>query len=677
MPKSTLKIILPILLIATAVIIPTVSFGAGFSKCGLSPSTWTACITEGFEWVVIQLGWMLGALSGFLISLASGFMQALIVASGGIMNSPIVLEGFKITLSVANLGFVLAIIIIAFATILRMQNYAAKQLLWKLIVAALLVNFSFALAGVIIDFNNIFGNYFLSAASPEKIETLSNNLANTLDLQKIAGVTPEGGSVNSFVQTFITLVAVVSFNFLAVITIFALAFMLLARYIWLTLLLILMPIAWLLWIFPNLNNLTKKWWSNFIKWNFFFPAVSFFLYLSILSASKIDELIKSGSVNLPSQSAAIVAGLSVGTIVLFIQMLVQIGLILGGLMAANAMGISGASTALGIAGTAKKWATGVAGRIAKSPYTLGKAGVAAAGRPLVKAGAQSLSNVLSRFAPHYAAGTISRLNAFASRKPEVEERQKQYSGFTKEQWDRVKKTMPRDPIDRTALLAEASKRRDIEGLTDGAFSGLSDKQKQTRLAEITKREDVMERIGTLPAGQQAIEAMNIVKEDIIKQYADTAKKINPDLIKEVANVYPQMSEQLTGKSVEETSSKIGGDKAVQLSDAALSNAKVVLNLSEGAISAILKGSKVQAEAVALTIKNAVSQPLQKIVTDIGKTQQALKIAPREQIEPLKADLRRLLEEQRKMLASATESQRKAYSRLQILNQRIGSKTNLE
>jgi hypothetical protein len=56
---------------------------------------------------------------------------------------------------VANLGFVLFIILIALATIVRYQDYEAKKLLPRLIAAAILVNFSIAIPTVILNFTHI------------------------------------------------------------------------------------------------------------------------------------------------------------------------------------------------------------------------------------------------------------------------------------------------------------------------------------------------------------------------------------------------------------------------------------------------------------------------------------------------------------------------------------------
>ena len=86
-------------------------------------------------------------------------------------------------MSFTNLGFVLAIIVIAFATIFRIQSYAMKQVLWKLIVAALLVNFSLVIAGAFINIaDNVtssFNNKILGASGVG----LSTKLAGVLNTQ--------------------------------------------------------------------------------------------------------------------------------------------------------------------------------------------------------------------------------------------------------------------------------------------------------------------------------------------------------------------------------------------------------------------------------------------------------------------------------------------------------------
>src|SRR3989338_5239251 len=76
-----------------------------------------------FNWVSLTVGNLIGVVAGFLISIASSLIGILINLGPQITSSPLVREGFRLTLSMTNLGFVIAIIVIAFATMLRLQSY--------------------------------------------------------------------------------------------------------------------------------------------------------------------------------------------------------------------------------------------------------------------------------------------------------------------------------------------------------------------------------------------------------------------------------------------------------------------------------------------------------------------------------------------------------------------------
>ena len=61
---------------------------------------------------------------------------------------------WQIMRDLANIGIIGGLVATAIATILQIQNYSANKLLARLIIAALLVNFSYFFAGAIIDSSN-------------------------------------------------------------------------------------------------------------------------------------------------------------------------------------------------------------------------------------------------------------------------------------------------------------------------------------------------------------------------------------------------------------------------------------------------------------------------------------------------------------------------------------------
>ena len=105
-----------------------------------------------FPLQLLVMGILFGinALLGLLLAIASHMVVFFINLGVVITKLPAVSNGLDSTIKIANLAFVLAIIVIAFATIFRWENYAAKKMLPRLIIAALLVNFSFLIGEVTI-----------------------------------------------------------------------------------------------------------------------------------------------------------------------------------------------------------------------------------------------------------------------------------------------------------------------------------------------------------------------------------------------------------------------------------------------------------------------------------------------------------------------------------------------
>ena len=372
------------------------------------------------NWATIWIAFGISYVGGLLISLAGTIIQVVISAGNNVLTSPMVQTGFKIALDITNLGFVLAIILIAFTTMFRLQSYDTKQFLKNLIVAAVLVNFSLLIAGVVIDASNVFGNFFLNAASPGDITKFADNLAGALNIQKILGVTPNASDtylVGSFVKagasyftTLASISAVVIFNTFLVITFYAIAIMLLLRYLWLVFLIIIMPLAWLAYTFPAFSKHFSEWWEKFLHWNIFYPLVTLFLYLGVQSSQAIGSLIAGTS----GQGAAFngntlasaekLTGLGVSTLAGFIQIFVQVAIMLGGLYAASRLKVVGAEAAM-------KLATGIQNRV------LGVAkvatGVPAAGefakRRSAAAGTAAVSGIVSSKPWKSVAGGLSRV----------------------------------------------------------------------------------------------------------------------------------------------------------------------------------------------------------------------------------------------------------------------------
>ena len=341
-------------------------------------------------WVAFVVNYIFSLIAGVFIAFETWIIQIVLQMNTTIVNSVVVQSGFEVTLSLANLGFVAAIIVIAIATILRIQTYGIKQILWKLIIAALLVNFSLVIAGAIINFSDQltlpflrafpgagggfinFADSIASAYQPQQyLNPQDQNTAQVTD-QELAGFASAAGSS---LGRMIAPIAAASMgllgNLMIVIVLGAIGILLLIRYMYLTILLILMPLAWVSWIFPAWQGQWRNWWSKFFRWTLFAPISIFFLWLVLNAGAAIhgktqDSPFSDVNTTITSGSSGVSGGLFelfgdalapvLGT---FLNGLVLAGLTVGGLIAANSLSILGAGAAMNVA---KNAATGL-GRV--------------------------------------------------------------------------------------------------------------------------------------------------------------------------------------------------------------------------------------------------------------------------------------------------------------------------
>jgi len=301
-----------------------------------------------------------------ILSFIAGLIDFGLDLGNRVTNLEAVTTGWNIVLSVTNLGFVLAIIVIAFATIFRIEGYEMRRTLVKLIVAALLVNFSMVIAGAFLSVSNVFVNYLQTAAFSE--QSISSVLGGAFQPQVLlAGpdIPTAADGANAFGSAMISLIFVVIAFFIIILTIATLVLMLLYRFFMLAFLLILSPIVWLMWVFPGTQQYWRQWWGEFIRWTFFAPIVLFFVYLAAATATvlrgggdRISEVV-TGAVG--SEGIQALANNTVTSQDFFTNLLnslILVGLLIGGIFVANKIGINGGNIGVQLGGQAAKLAWG-------------------------------------------------------------------------------------------------------------------------------------------------------------------------------------------------------------------------------------------------------------------------------------------------------------------------------
>lgn len=304
------------------------------------------------ESVLTQTIYLLGLIAAWFVGIMGNLFNSILQFTTKMLAQTIVYDGWTITRDIVNMFFILGLVVIAFATILRIETYGMKTLLPKFIIIALLINFSYLACGIIIDAANIPTKYFADLiVEKDKAEIgvggfmvaslLEPNANNEGVSVEIVPDDPYALLLHRLVETLI--------NFLAGFALLIGAILLVTRMGALWVLIILAPFAWFFSIFPKLQQHASKWWDTFLKWAFFAPIYIFFIYLSI----RLINTLKIESVKPGGMSDEFGFG-----IIALTQFVIALILLLGAPMVATSMGGKAATSTMTFAkgalkGTAK------------------------------------------------------------------------------------------------------------------------------------------------------------------------------------------------------------------------------------------------------------------------------------------------------------------------------------
>lgn len=205
-------------------------------------------------------------------------------------QNPFVDVGLSITKGFANMGFILFLVVIALATVLRIEEYKAKKTLTTLIIVALLINFSPVFCGFIIDASNIVMNYFLGGITG--LTGFSSFLYNAA-LSVWNSLITSGFDVWANIAAAMQVVISIVFNFFAGFVFILFCALFIMRYIMLWIIVIVSPVAFVSYILPVTKRgqsllSWRKWWEQLIAWSIIGIIAGFFLYLGFTMISMIN-----------------------------------------------------------------------------------------------------------------------------------------------------------------------------------------------------------------------------------------------------------------------------------------------------------------------------------------------------------------------------------------------------
>lgn len=270
---------------------------------------WETYIAGAFAWVLGLIVNFLGSVVSVLIYILMGFLQY-----NGFADAPPVMMGWVIIRDLMNMVFIVVLIISAVATILNYEtsDLHVKNVLPKLIAAAVLINFSKMIVGILVDvsqvvmltFVNAFqasgvGNFSQLLGLPSFTQLRQDNAAGNAASSVSGSSGQPGGQI-----IFDVLLAYMLAMAMLVISIGVILIMILftvARIVGIWVLLIVSPAAFLATSLPKklqkiFGSLAHDFWEKLTAFLVGGPTMAFFLWLAFATVRSTQQMSGDGGV---------------------------------------------------------------------------------------------------------------------------------------------------------------------------------------------------------------------------------------------------------------------------------------------------------------------------------------------------------------------------------------------
>lgn len=199
---------------------------------------------------------------------------------GGFVNFPPVQIIWKTSRDLANLGIVLGFVLVAIATILKIEKYSWEKMLWRLVLVALLINFSLVLCGMFVDLSNFLTFYFISGAESQVFtfkDILVNVATNIACKGYNQGFLYESGT--ALIGIFVVIIFIGQVAGLVIYTTLRIVTL------WITL--GLSPLFLLSLAFPGLEKLADSWKNYFTQAIVSLPVIALSLFFVLVMLNNV------------------------------------------------------------------------------------------------------------------------------------------------------------------------------------------------------------------------------------------------------------------------------------------------------------------------------------------------------------------------------------------------------
>ncbi len=319
----------------------------------LAPHAHADGVLTDVESFVAQLIGAIAALFGYIFTQTLLFMTQLLVevaGYNGFATAAAVERGWVIVRDLTNMFFILVMLVIAFGTILGVEEYSYKRMLPRLLIMAVVINFSKVICGLLIDFSQVimltFVNGFSAIAGGNFV-----HMFNVEDAYHLVGERAQLAATDGTMawETVGSLILGAILMLIASVAVFIMTLMLVGRIVMLWLLIVLSPLAFFLSAFPKgqAAGAYSQWWKMFGNYVVVGPFIAFFLWLSLAVTA-------SGSIAADMGVGGAAGGTSLfltslGSRQEFFSFIISIALLLGGMSLSTQFGAMGGGMMSGAA----------------------------------------------------------------------------------------------------------------------------------------------------------------------------------------------------------------------------------------------------------------------------------------------------------------------------------------
>lgn len=315
------------------------------------------------------------------------------------VNNQAIYTAWSTFRDLANISVIFVLLVIGISTILQVERYGAKQLLARVIIVAIFINFSIFMTKAVIDVGNIVALRFYDAIASDNpasadggiaqhmmkimnLQTLySTSLNSNLGTNSATAVSqafpPENAAFATHNIILISFAGIILFIITGFVF-FGMAIALIHRFVTLTLLIIFSSAAFAAAILPKTQPLWDMWLKKLIENTFYAPVFMMMIWVSFLVLGELPKV-----VGTEAKLSAITYGSKgdAGAAAIF-TILIVCALMIASLMGAQKLGLAGSTTAMnslkGIRNTAGRYAGRAAGAAtlgatgALGRYTVGR-----------------------------------------------------------------------------------------------------------------------------------------------------------------------------------------------------------------------------------------------------------------------------------------------------------------